>query len=175
MLSKSSTLILGLINNKPINAYEITKLLNIMNIKNWYNIADSTVYATIKTLENKKYIEGKIEKEGNMPDKKIFTITEKGQNILIETLKHSILNFDYDTTIFSIAAFFLSIFEKKEIIVLLNTRLDILEKYLDGISHQIEKMRKDDKSSLYLANIYRNKEIILAEKKGTTIILENIN
>ena len=30
-----------------------------MNIKDWYNIADSTVYATIKTLENKKYIEGK--------------------------------------------------------------------------------------------------------------------
>lgn len=51
MLSKTATMLLGLINQKPVNAYEIIKELNYMNVKWWFNIADSTVYATIKTLE----------------------------------------------------------------------------------------------------------------------------
>lgn len=56
MLSKTATMLLGLINSEPLNAYELIKQLQLMNVKNWYEIADSTVYATIKTLEKKAYI-----------------------------------------------------------------------------------------------------------------------
>lgn len=51
MLSKPATVILGLIYEKPLNAYELIKTLQFMNVKQWYDIANSTVYATIKTLE----------------------------------------------------------------------------------------------------------------------------
>ena len=50
MLSKPATMLLGLIYEKPLNAYEITKLLGYMNVRWWFNIADSTVYTTIKNL-----------------------------------------------------------------------------------------------------------------------------
>lgn len=50
----------------------------LMNVKSWYEIADSTVYATIKTLEKKSYITDKIQKDGNMPDKTVYSITEAG-------------------------------------------------------------------------------------------------
>ncbi|KAI4452188.1 hypothetical protein C823_006770 [Eubacterium plexicaudatum ASF492] len=53
MLSKPATMLLGFIYEKPLNAYEIIKLLNYMNVKWWFNIADSTVYSTLKTLEKK--------------------------------------------------------------------------------------------------------------------------
>lgn len=114
MLSKTATMLLGLINQKPVNAYEIIKELNYMNVKWWFNIADSTVYATIKTLEKRDFISGTIEKEGNMPDKTIYTITAKGKTELLSTLKRSILKFDYDTNIFSITAFFIDYIEPKE-------------------------------------------------------------
>lgn len=107
MLSKSATMIMGLINTSPLNAYEIVKQLQWMNIKYWYNIADSTVYATIKSVEKKGYISGTVEKEGNMPDKTIYTLTDKGRDELRMTLSNSIITFDYDTNIFSIAAFFI--------------------------------------------------------------------
>ena len=58
MLSKPATMLLGLIYEKPLNAYEITKLLGYMNVRWWFNIADSTVYTTIKNLEKKGFIEG---------------------------------------------------------------------------------------------------------------------
>ncbi len=55
MLSKPATMLLGFIYEKPLNAYEIIKLLNYMNVKWWFNIADSTVYSTLKTLEKKEF------------------------------------------------------------------------------------------------------------------------
>ena len=56
MLSKPATMLLGLIYEKPLNAYEITKLLGYMSVRWWFNIADSTVYTTIKNLEKKGFI-----------------------------------------------------------------------------------------------------------------------
>ena len=107
MLSKPATMLLGLISHQPLNAYEIVKTLDYMNIKYWFNIGTSTVYATIKTLEKKQYITGKVQKDGNMPDKTIYSITEQGTAVLLDTLRTSFLKFDYDTNIFSITAFFL--------------------------------------------------------------------
>ena len=48
MLSKSATMLLGLITHQPLNAYEIVKTLDYMNIKYWFNIRTSTVYAKLK-------------------------------------------------------------------------------------------------------------------------------
>ena len=53
MLSKPATMLFRSDLRKPLNAYEIIKLLNYMNVKWWFNIADSTVYSTLKTLEKK--------------------------------------------------------------------------------------------------------------------------
>ena len=107
MLSKPATMLLGLIYEKPLHAYEITKLLGYMNIRWWFDIADSTVYTTIKNLEKKRYITGETEKIGNMPDRTVYTMTDKGKAEFRATLKESLVQFDYDTNIFTVAAFLL--------------------------------------------------------------------
>lgn len=173
MLSKSATIILGLINEKPLNAYEITKMLSVMNIKSWYNISNSTVYTTIKTLEKKKSVIGVIQKDGNMPNKTVFSLTPQGKQDFVDTLRQSILNFDYDTNIFSIAAFFLTALEKEERIQLLDKRLNMLTKYLDCINLQIKKMKETGESPLYIANVIRCKDLVMAEISGTKEILKN--
>ena len=60
----------------------------------------------LKTLEKKQYLVGEIQKDGNMPDKTVYSITEQGKAVFLETLRTSFLKFDYDTNIFSITAFF---------------------------------------------------------------------
>lgn len=172
MLSKSATMLLGLINKRPLNAYEITKQLQIMNVHRWYNIADSTVYATLKILEKRQYISGTVEKEGNMPDKKVYTLTPAGKNVLLETLRDSIVSFDYDTNIFSIAAFFIDALDDGE--SLLSQRLTLLDNYLNGISRQLQSL-DEGISVITVANIERTKCIIEAEIKGTKKLLDAIS
>ena len=174
MLSKSATMIMGLINLSSLNAYEIVKQLQWMNIKYWYNIADSTVYATIKSIEKKGYISGTVEKEGNMPDKTIYTLTEKGKAELMETLRYAIVTFDFDTNIFSIAAFFIDIFEKAEQKQLLEKRLENLHKYLQGIENQVTKSWENQVESFHVANVNRMIDIVNAEITGTKRIMDSL-
>ncbi|MBD5521639.1 MAG: PadR family transcriptional regulator [Lachnospiraceae bacterium] len=171
MLSKPATLLLGIINEEPRNAYEITKMLAYMNIKWWFNIADSTVYTTLKNLEKRGLIEGSIERVGNMPDRTIYSLTEKGKNALKETIRNSILQFNYDTNIFTIAAFIMDILETEEKKELLEKRLNILQSYLAGISKQDNEAWKQEVSAFHVANVKRMIDIVNAEISGTKRLL----
>ena len=171
MLTKPAVLLLGIIYKKPLNAYEITKMLDHMNIKWWFNVADSTVYATLKTLKNKELIEGTIEKVGNMPDRTIYSLTDKGKDELRENIRQSILHFDYDTNIFTIAAFFIDILEKEEKKNLLEERLSILQSYLSGIRKQDNELWEQEVPAAHVANLRRMMDIINAEISGTKRLL----
>ncbi len=174
MLSKPATLLLGIIYKKPLNAYEITKLLAYMNVKWWFNIADSTVYTTLKNLEKKGLIEGAIERIGNMPDRTIYSLTERGKDELRETIQESILQFSYDTNIFTIAAFVMDILETGEKKELLEKRLNILKSYLTGISKQDNATWKQEAPDFHVANLERMIDIVHAEILGTKRLLSVI-
>lgn len=171
MLSKPATLLLGIIYEKPLNPYEITKLLRYMNIRWWFNIADSTVYATLKNLEKRGFLAGTIEKAGNMPDRTVYSLTEKGKEELKETIKKSILQFDYDTNSFTIAAFLMDILEKEEQRRLLEERLRILQSYLDGINRQDNELWEREVPAVHAANLKRMIDIVNAEISGTKRLL----
>lgn len=171
MLSKPATILLGLIREKPLNAYEMIKQLDYMNIKWWFNIGDSTVYATLKNLEKREMIAGTVEKVGNMPDRTVFTITANGDAALRDTLRRSILQFDYDTNIFTIAAFFIDFLDASEKRELLEKRLELLRRYLMGIKHQITPLWKSEVLPAHAANVERMMGIIEAEISGTEKLL----
>lgn len=77
MLSKPATMLLGLISHQPLNAYEIVKTLDYMNIKYWFNIGTSTVYATIKTLEKSNISLAKCKKTVICPIKQSTQLQNK--------------------------------------------------------------------------------------------------
>ncbi|MDE7333505.1 MAG: PadR family transcriptional regulator [Lachnospiraceae bacterium] len=171
MLSKPATLLMGIIYEKPVNAYEITKLLDYMNIRWWFHIADSTVYATLKTLERKGLIDGTVERTGNMPDRTIYSLTGKGESELKDTIRKSLVQINYDTNIFTIAAFFMDILESEEKKDLLERRLTALQSYLAGISRQNSVAWKQEVPPPHAANLERMIDIVNAEISGTKRLL----
>lgn len=172
MLSKSALMLLGLISEKPLNAYEIIRRLNQMNVKWWFPIADSTVYSTLKALEKKGYISGAAEKSGNMPDRTVYSLSALGDHAFSDALKSSILQFSYDTNVFSIAAFFLSVFPPEEQRALLEERLGILKKYRAGIEKQVNPLWEHETPALHISNVKRMMDLVDAEITGTERLLK---
>ncbi len=174
ILSKPATMLLGIISNESINPYGIIKKLDLMNTKFWFYIGNSTVYITLKNLEKSNYILGTKEKSGNMPDKTVYTITPLGLEKLKDTIRQICCRFDYDTTLFSIAATFINIFETDEIETMLAERLKYLQHYFEGINKEIIKFNERNIPPYAIANTKRMKEIVKAEIIGVEEILKSV-
>ncbi len=173
MLTKSSIVVLGIVYRTPINAYEIIKMIEKMNMKWWFPVGDSTIYATLKSLEKKKYIKGECKKEGNMPEKTIYTLTESGRRVLLNELKTIICSFDYDTVWFSIAAVFIGVFPKEEVQSMLAMRFELLEQYINAINAQVKEMENQQTDRVIISGVKRMGEIVKAEKVSCSLLLKN--
>lgn len=171
MLSKSAALLAGLIHKRPLNAYEIVKQLHAMNVRWWFNVGDSTVYATLKTMEKRGIVSGVTEKAGNMPDRTVYTLTEAGEAALQDTLKAFILQFDYDATAFSIAAFLLDVFPPEERQALLEQRLAMLERCRAGLAQQLTAAWERETPAFHAANVRRMMDLVDAELCGCRRLL----
>ena len=164
MPTKSATIMLGIMQQHPVNAYELIKMLSKLRLKDWYEIADSTVYATIKSLEKKEYIIGKIERDGNMPDKTIYSLTAAGNAALEDTLKSFLSHFEYDLVPFMIASFFIESIGLENAQKCLQKRLSHLEKNKTGLLLQIEKLQNDSDIPHYvIGNVEHNLLVVETE------------
>lgn len=167
-LSKVSVLILGIIAEKPVNLYEITKLLEKIQVKDWFSVATSSVYVTIKKLDQRGYISGKNVKDGNMPEKTVYTVTKKGKKALSQTLTDFLLNTELDPVKFNIACLMLHHLEKDEALNVLKKRLLFLKGYENGIKKHYN-YEKDEHLIPYpgLTIIRNNIYLVEAEIKIT--------
>ncbi len=144
MLSKISTLILGILHEKERNPYEITKMLKELNLRKWFNIADSTVYATINSLKKHSLIEGQSLKDSHFPEKTIYKITAEGEFELHNTVSHYLEKIDPDGTKFDIALLLLHHLSKDEILQKLKIKLENLESSTFEIKNQILNLERNN-------------------------------
>ena len=110
-----------------------------------------------------------------LPDRTVYSLSDKGKEEFTATLKASILQFNYDTNIFSIAAFFLNTFTPEEQQGLLRERLTVLHKYRAGIEKQVNPLWENEVSATHSANVKRMIDLADAEITGTNRLLESCN
>lgn len=77
-MSAVNLVILGILKKKSMNAYEMNKHIEYIRLKNWMKIGTPTIYQNLKKLAEKGYLTTGIVKEGNMPEKVIYTMTDSG-------------------------------------------------------------------------------------------------
>ena len=71
-------MILGALIERPMSAYEMDKTLEERNVRRWIRISSPSVYRNVIRLCDEGYADGTVVKEGEMPEKTVYTITDKG-------------------------------------------------------------------------------------------------
>lgn len=172
MLTKASTIILGLISENPVNPYRVVGILEKININRWYPIAKQSLYSNIKKLNEQGLITGKTTKEGNMPEKTIYSITENGKNELYHTIVDFLSSTEVDVVKFKIGIMFICHIDQEEAIEILMTKSKKLGQIIGEIQKNLEQL-KDMPYNGILIQKY-NVNIMASELECIKGFIENI-
>ena len=82
-------MILGALIERPMSAYEMDKVLEERNIRRWIRISSPSVYRNVIRLCEEGYTEGTVVREGEMPEKTVYTITEAGRERFAQLMEQA--------------------------------------------------------------------------------------
>lgn len=148
-------IVLGIIKQSPISAYDIQKTVDYRNISKWVKISTPSIYKKVLQLEQKGFIESTIEKNGKMPEKTIYSITDSGKKEfehLMENVSCEPINFylDFNAVIVNLP----NLSEKNRKICLDNIKENLLKtrQELEQNLKQKEKLSSISKEALAVLN-----------------------
>lgn len=86
-MSVINLMLLGFLMEKSMNAYEIKKEVEHRNLTWWIKGSSPSIYRNINALAAKGYIDGETVRDGEMPEKTIYTINELGKSFFYDLMK----------------------------------------------------------------------------------------
>ena len=87
-MSTIDLIILGILLENPMNAFELTRLVDNKEIGKLLKISEPAIYKCCKRLFKAGYVDGEKVREGEMPEKVIYSVNQKGQGRFYELMEH---------------------------------------------------------------------------------------
>jgi len=87
-MSTIDLIILGILQEKSMNAYELARYIDEKQVYRLLKISQPAVYKNCKKLFQEDYLEGEKIREGENPEKVMFTVNEKGHAYFNELMIH---------------------------------------------------------------------------------------
>ena len=161
MLSKTSIVICGMLLHGEMNAYDMLKMIDNMNMQYWHPIGATTLYESCLRLEKKGYIED----TGKADNKAVYRITEAGRAELKATICALFERVDFDSVWFCLAVMYSGILTKKELEEEKQKRNALLDEYEKGTIENRDKMLAAKVPYIDICAIDRMIQIIQMEKE----------
>ncbi|MCI2106824.1 MAG: PadR family transcriptional regulator [Intestinimonas sp.] len=86
-MSTIDLMLLGVLMQKPMNAYEMKKEMEKRSVQNWIKISSPSIYKNFLKLFKLGYVDGKVVREGEMPEKTVYSINDKGRNYFLRLMQ----------------------------------------------------------------------------------------
>ena len=136
-------IVLGMLKKESMSAYDIQKLVEYRNISKWVKISTPSIYKKTIQLEKKGLIKGTTVKEGKMPEKVIYSLTDTGkkefEKLMMEISAKPIHIFlDFNAVIVNLDS--LSSEKRKQCIDSIEENVKELKSYLEQNIHEKENL-----------------------------------
>jgi len=87
-MSTIDLIILGILLEKPMNAYEITHFVDAEQLDKILKISNPAIYKSCKRLFKSGYLDGETIREGELPEKVIYSVNNEGKEYFNHLMKH---------------------------------------------------------------------------------------
>ena len=81
-ISSIETAVLGMLFDGAMHGYEIGKAIEWQSMREWTDIAFSSIYYVLKRLEKKALVKGRVELSKKNVARKVYSITSVGRKVL---------------------------------------------------------------------------------------------
>lgn len=127
-------IVLGILKQKSLSAYDIQKIVEYRNISKWVRISTPSIYKKVIQLEGKGYIKSIMVKEGKMAEKAVYSLTEDGEKefekLMLEISSQPIHIFlDFNAVIVNLNS--LSQENQKVCLIGIENNVKILKEYIE--------------------------------------------
>jgi DNA-binding PadR family transcriptional regulator len=137
----SKLIILGLLKNKQMHGYEIQSLIQVSRVYQWANVLSGSIYYALNKMEEEGIIETVKEERTGARIRKIYGITQKGEEEYVNLLKEHFNSTPHSLkSDFMVSLAMIDQLPKDESLILLENNLIQLEKTKS--EWQIAKMNK---------------------------------
>jgi DNA-binding PadR family transcriptional regulator len=129
-MTKNELVVLGLLSEKPMYGYQLYQEIEKMEMEHWAQVNLASIYNTLNRLQKEKLIEGKGEKPGKMPERKVYHITPKGEKRLGELVEMALNEKKMPEDSFSVGVAFLQGLARERILECLSQKKSKLRKVI---------------------------------------------
>lgn len=138
-------IVLGMLKKEAMGAYDIQKLVEYRNISKWVKISTPSIYKKAIQLEEKGFIKGDIVREGKMPEKVVYSLTDAGEKeferLMLAIAAEPIHIFlDFNAVIVNLE--YLPLDVQKSCIANIERNIKILKSYLEENIHEKENIEE---------------------------------
>ncbi len=128
--------LLGFLNYQPMTGYELEHFLSVSTSNFWY-ASLSQIYMTLKKLEQGELVTSQVEPQEGRPDRRVYTITDKGRADLQGWLAQPLLELDPGKDTLLLKLFFARPIGKESILTQLRLHLDLHRRKLEHYQHDL--------------------------------------
>ena len=144
-----------------MNAYDMLKMIENMNMQYWHPIGATTLYESCLRLEKKNFIED----TGKAENKAVYRLTESGRLELKSTICSLFERVDFDSVWFCLAVMYSGVLTKKELDDEKKKRAALLDEYEKGTIENRDKMLAAKVPYIDICAIDRMIQIVQMEKE----------
>jgi DNA-binding PadR family transcriptional regulator len=139
-MTKNELVVLGLLSEKPMYGYQLHQEIERREMEHWAQVHLASIYNTLNRLQKEKLIEGKGERPGKMPERKVYHITPKGKKRLGELVEIALNEQKMPQDDFIVGVAFLQGLSKEKILDSLSKKKEQLGKVIK----RIQKLYRDE-------------------------------
>jgi len=129
--------ILGLVDKQKVSGYDLTKIFND-SVADFWNANQSQIYPELKKLVHAELLEYETIIQGELLEKKLYSITNKGQKALEQWILEDEPPIPQSKDIFKLRIYFAEHLNKEQLMVKLLSRqkkcTNLLKRYLEKIN-----------------------------------------
>jgi DNA-binding PadR family transcriptional regulator len=173
-ISDIEAAILGLLYEHHHYAYRLEQIIKKRGMRNWADIGFSSIYYVLKRLEEKKLVESNLRTSEGKPSRKVYNITEAGQQAMQEKVMEVLSQNQKQISSFDLGMANIEILGPKKVISCLNNYLKSTEERIEFLEKSIAMHESIDSPYNVIALFTRPLVLLKAEKLWVQNFIQKI-